>query len=375
MDNNLTDFNFDFSIENPAVVSALAMIESEGLNKMRCVLTGAPYATIDTAEIKMTLESLAGNNFNLTADFLLDKWNLNLFTMCSKPGPLFVNRQELALSELAHANSAASHARIITHYLSKFFYSTGLQKRSFNSDRLIDRMHFTIEWHDYLSQVEIETLRKLSFRLAACDGWLSFSDWKELNLFRTFNNKAAINSPEYAYLRSALAFPIDMDVATVSLEKLIASLESIVATTEATGGVAHIASANKESIKVAHILNDLFGLAAIETPTEVDVTNLETSQLFAEIANHFDYKPEFKRAWSATHGRGYAMNEAGPKTRTAKEAIDARKKAQADLKAKRAAELAEARANKPKKINTPRTEKARRLMEIAMSINFDFGGE
>jgi len=365
------DFIVDLAIENPVVTHALELIKAEGLDSMRCVLTGAPYATISHAEIKMTLDSIAGIDSDYDADMLLDKWNLNLFTLCSKPGPLFINRQELALSELAHGNTPESHARLLTYYLSKLFYATGLQKRTFNSDRMIDRMHFTRQWHDFLVGNTVDSLRKLTFRLAACDGWLSFTQWKELNFFKAFNNKALLNSTQYAYFRSALALPMDMEVSLASLAQLIDSLESIVATSEVNGGVAHIASANKESIKVAHVLNEMFGLAAIETHVEQDALAAETDRLFYDIANHFTHKPEYHRAWSATHGKGYAMGEAGPKTRAAKEAIEARKAAEAEAKAKRQAEREADKATRIRKTPMPKSEKARRLLAMALAIDFN----
>lgn len=350
------------SLKHPGVVAAMAEIKASNLNRMRCILTGAPYATIDDSELELTLTAYAGSDFAMTCDQLMDKWDLNLLAMCSKVGPALMNRKEITLSEIARTDSVGGYARLLTFYLTRFFYSFDHFKLGMTTTRSIERLHFAIDWHDFLVTLDLETLRRAAFRLASDDGWLQLGFWKDLGLFHIRARTNGIVSEEFTTLRQATLRPDAMPVTLESFHGLMDDLTTLMIRSEVLGlGPHHIAPPNRESHMVASLVADLLGIEnrAVEiTSPQIEIDPIAESEAMAWA----EYKERItgrtiRVSVSATHGPGFKPGDRGVY----------RKKA--EPKAPKTPKEPKEKAIKVR-VAKPKTEKARKLNDLIAKINF-----
>ena len=322
------------------VESTLAEIEAGNQNRMRCILSGAPYATVDSEEIRIFLKAARAANPALDAEQLMDAWDLSLLSMCSRPAPTLQNRKQFSLREVASGKSG--YAKVISFYLTRFFYSFNHFGRGMSTTRSISRMHFAADWFDMLDSLGEKTLRNLTFRLATDDSWLQLDLWKELGLMNNRSRTNGIMAPQHAKLRAWTLVPDSMPVSVSALHDLLDSLVEILVATEITGGVAAIASANQESINLAEEVARALGIE----PKPVTAVVVKEDPFGVAYAEHLQYidtltgRP-IKQAWSVVHGKGTLPGQGGPikqakaeKTPTVKAAAKPKKAKAESVKAR-----------------------------------------
>lgn len=360
LDNLFEDLMEGFAFDS--VNKALAQIKEQNLNRMRCILTGAPYATVDDSEVRLALMGYVGERLEVPVDELLDKWDLNLLAMCSKVGPAFMNRKTVTLKEMIREGSVAGYARLLTFYLTRFFYSFDHFGQGMSSQRSIERLHFAIDWHDFFMGLDVQELRVAAFRLASDDGWLNLGLWKQLGLFHVRARTNGIITPEFSTLRQATFHPDGLPVTLESFHGLMDDLTTLMIRSEALGlGPAHIAPPNQESISIAQMVADLLGIEnkAVEITAPAIPLNPETAaeaEMWAEYTERVTGR-KVKLTYSAIHGPGFAPGEKGRyRAKAAKPATESKPKAEKPIKAK---------------IAKPRTEKQRKLNDLIGKINFN----
>lgn len=311
----MTDLNLSVFYP-PAVQAALRMIQESGLDKMRCVLTGAPYGTIDSEEIAATLIAASNGNYLIDPEILMDSWDLTLLTQCSRISPALTNRKVLTLQQIMAGQNGK--ARLLTFYMTRFFYSHDHKARGNSSTILVERMHFAREMYDTLieefSESDLDEVAKLLLQIAHCDAWLNLQEWKHLRLMNPRTKENGIATEELADFRAWTLAPMTMPVTVEALTHVAESLTRLMlATVLADGNPADIANTNLESINVAQELARVFGTGTryIEhVKTEAEIVNEEQLEI-AEFFNRVTNKT-VKIAWSATHGRGFTAGSKGP---------------------------------------------------------------
>lgn len=359
----MMDFETDFEslFVPPAVVAAKEAIQLAKLDYMRCALSGAPYARVTDSELTSTLVGFCGGEYlgEEKAESLIDQWDLALLTMCSRVSPALVNRKEHTLRQFVGAGEHGA-ARLATFYMVRFLFSSNGYT---SSEAMINRLHFSINWFDFLSLPENEeSTRKLAFNLATTDSWLNLSLWKELPLFGNRARTHGIKSPRYHDLRQALVSPVDMPVNNVITESLTDAMMELLVASELNGmGPAPIANSNQESILVARELMNVYGQSYQAKAAEKREVVLTLSQVLAQIEDEKRHRATATRQpVSATYGNGYRPGEKPDfKLMSALKAAKESKEA----KAKAAKEAKEAKAKLPKeaKAGLSRKDKVKNL--------------
>lgn len=298
------------------VNNVLTQIQEEKLNRMRCVLTGAPYATIDSNEVWHYLNSTLAANPKMSHDQLLDSWDLVMLSMCSRVGPALMNRKRFALVMLLNdVREERGLARLITFYLTRFFYSFDHHNKGFNSQHAIDRMHFAIEWFDYLSGQSLNDLTRLAYRICADDAWLPLDRWRHMGLFSNRSRTHGIMAPEHLTLRAWTLNPSAMPVTIAAANEALDSLISILVQQELQGGVADLAPANVESIEVLKEVAAALSLS----PVMIEVERMRESSdaaTAAQAEQSYLVRERLTRKpvtviHSALHGKGKLPGERG----------------------------------------------------------------
>ena len=293
-----------------AVTGAKAIIQESKLDYMRCILSGAPYARVTDEELTATLLSFCEGKFlgEEAVDSLLDSWDLTLLTMCNRVSPNLVNRKEFNLVQFARAGTNG-YARLISFYLTRFLFSFKSYK---SSEAMLDRLHFSIAWYDFLALPEnADAVATLAHRLATVDSWLNLSLWKELPLFGIRSRTNGIRSAQFRPLREMTQFPFELPVNLLSLESLTTLLTDMLVASEVNlMGPAAIAPNNPESINVASEMIALFGKTN-DTINEEKRAKVQTlSEVLAEIEDTKRHRQMATRqATSATYGKAYKPNE------------------------------------------------------------------
>lgn len=170
---------------------ALYEIAQSGLNKMRCSLTGAPYATIADSEILLALQTELTQRPDATVDHLVDAWSLRALTFCSSVAPSLRNVKSAALRDIMESGPDGQ-VRVLTYMLSRLFFTpddrlnNGLR---WSSAALINRMMFAANVYDSLVNWQtpdmVQAMTRLVQKLGVCDAHCSLTIWQTLPAWRT----------------------------------------------------------------------------------------------------------------------------------------------------------------------------------------------
>lgn len=275
---------------------ALARITELGLDKIRCSMTGAPYATIDSEEILITLEGDIESNEDISLDRLIDSWELRSLAMNSAPMPGLRNAHSGALVPLM-MRGQDGQVRVMVYLLSRLVYPTLGGK--FDSEKLIDRMTFAVQLHDSAQKWEYFQVAEYVQHLVAIDSFCSMPYWYKLWAFdsplseagrrRASNNiKRIFNDPMVL---------IEEPTRIADLTGFMFKLMIQVASTDGVAGY----SGNRVSQSILY-------LTAPDAETiQMSPFQKELSQ--ADVDRHakqraINANPETKIAWSAIHGAG-----------------------------------------------------------------------
>ncbi|KAK0039445.1 hypothetical protein Bpfe_031122 [Biomphalaria pfeifferi] len=163
---------------------AYARIREAGLDRFRCYLTGAPYATIDESEVRIALDSMVRDEPTVTVDNLVDSWELKALTFNSQVLPSLRGSNPSALfSNALHGHTGQT--RILTYMLTRLLFPD-LTDRTFDTEKKRSRMLFAITLHDKVIAYEDHArIADLVARLTAIDAFCSMPYWHTMWAFES----------------------------------------------------------------------------------------------------------------------------------------------------------------------------------------------
>lgn len=171
--------------------SALAEINRLGLNKFRCYLTGAPYATIAEDEIRIALDAEIRTTPAVTVDRLVDMWQLKSLSFNDQLLPSLRGSNLNALfANMIVGNEG--QVRIFTYMLTRLLHPN-LSAESFGTKQKQARMMFAIQCYDSAQFLKPEVVADWVQRLAAIDAYCSMPYWHTLWAFESSYSKFGID--------------------------------------------------------------------------------------------------------------------------------------------------------------------------------------
>jgi len=352
--------SFDSIFQDNGVEVALAQIIDSKSDRIRCVLSGAPYATIDSDEIRNALQSYRRGNMTATTENLLDSWDLQLLTFCSGVAPSLRNRNHYSLAMIADSGPNGA-ARVLTYYMARLMYPVPHNATLLSSTKATERMHFARELFDSLAQVGSDGLAESVQGLAACDAWLALGRWNRLGLFQTQATKNGLYAKHNGKIRGWFIDPESMPRTIESVKAIIRAMQImlVVATQD---GHPIPGEGSRESL---NLLTDLpSALPVPQQPVKRKENDSYAAQM-AEIAfiKEMNNRPEVRIAWSATHGKGHVAGAPWHNSRKA-QSDSTKAKATKDDSAKEAAKAKREAA----KLATPKGRKEALAKEIMAEI-------
>lgn len=312
---------------NTPIKSAMQLIKDEGLDRIRCSLTGAPYATLDEDEIRLALNAEAlQRKDNATADSLVDAWHLKALALNSNPCPALRNAGRFSLSTILQSGRKG-RTRVIIYCLSRLFFPPQHQVKGIytTSSRAIERMLFASRLFDSMAQTESDDLLSTTEadarldawvqKLSACDSYCALTRWQEMTLWTAKRANEGIHAKKNQDVARWIVAPDLFDATPEQMERLIEFLFTLM-----------IDSAQKETALPADgnkLTNEVFIAQSEALPVTRKIVQREKS--FSEQLAEYQAQQQWERtlnesaqlkvAWSATHGKGVAMGAPAPQSK------------------------------------------------------------
>jgi len=277
------------------VNQAIAIISERGLDKFRCNLTGAPYATIESDEIVIALEGDLASDPTLTVDRLIDNWELRSLTFNSQSLPSLRSAGTHALLPLMHRGKDGQ-TRVLTYQLTRLMFPM-TDKR--DSEWMRERMLFAIAMYDAAIQWDYRTTAGYVQSLVAIDSYCSMPLWHKLWAFDSkLSNVGRHKAPRL--VQNLFNDPMGLTLDHVRVQKLIAFMFVLMIYVNGTDGVAGH-SGNRASQNVLFLTAPDVHSGVIPD-FQVDLSQADVDR--AAKARAINANEGVKIAWSAIHGRG-----------------------------------------------------------------------
>ena len=291
---------------NAQITQALAEIKQQGLNRIRCVLTGAPYATLEDAEIILALEGDVEANPNVSVDRLVDNWHLRALTLNSHVMPSLRAASAKGLIPLVR-KGADGHARILVYLLTRLLVPLNAAERGFDSEKLELRMRFSAKMYDTAIQWPVADLTELAQELIVIDSYCSMPYWHKLHVFGRLS-KLGIWAQNQA-LQRLFSDPLEIAESAMRVKMLVKYMyKCLIHVVETDGSAGY--GGNRLSQQVLYV-----------TASEIHIQGLPKHQEKPATQAQLDYQakmravnstPQARIAWSATFGHGTKMGEIKP---------------------------------------------------------------
>lgn len=314
----------------------LAQIKEAGLNKFRCCLTGAPYATIEDSEIIIALESQLAIDANVSIGNLIDSWQLKALAFNTKPLPSLMGSSE---SKLVHTlkGGAIGNAKLMTYFLTRLLYPH-LGSEPMATDKAKARMLFAIDCYE--SAVVEDSMKVGGFvqQLAVVDSYLAMPQWHRLWLFEsTFSQVGIEKAP--AHIKRAFNDPSTLIGNPKAVESVIGFMYQLMLHCAERDG-----AAGKSGNRLAQQI--MFLSATMLPPVVIphfQKTLSEADRIRIENRNRINNKAELRIAHSAINGKKYLPGQmTSVVDKMAKELADklaANRKPKAEAKPKKASNV------------------------------------
>lgn len=299
--------------------AAMEEIQADGLDMIRCSLTGAPYARLLEAEIRTFLIARMETLGNTTTkDALLDSWHLNLLSLSSNVSPVLRNQARCTLSALA-TSEEHGQARILTYCLARLFFPARTTRSGVGvtCEQAKARMLFAAATHDSLIGLDEEIVAGFVESFAACDTFLALSRWQESPLIWAKRANEGLHAPKNVEVKGWFIDPESMPVDAENLNRLAGFMLRLLV--DMAGKEVPLAATGNQ------LMVDLFSerTAAIvhhSKPGRSLTTRTKASaKKRAAAISSADSQPDWygainktsqaKFAWSATYGSGVKMGE------------------------------------------------------------------
>jgi hypothetical protein len=158
------------------------IISERGLDKIRCCLTGAPYATLSPDEIIIALEGDIAATPSITIDRLIDNWELRALTFNTQVLPSLRGVKEKALVPFMRRGHEGQ-VRVLTYMLTRLLYPSTDQ--SFDSERMRERMLFSTMLYDTAEKWPTPLIMEYVQNLVAIDSFCAMPYWHKLYGFES----------------------------------------------------------------------------------------------------------------------------------------------------------------------------------------------
>lgn len=336
------------------IIDAMTQIENQGLNKIRCYLTGAPYATIESDEIRIALEADVENDPAVTVDRLVDHWQLKALTFNSQMLPSL--RGVGAKSLIPMMNSGQSgQVKTLTYLLTRLLFPH-LGSEPMPSEEARDRMLFSTHLFDTAMKWDYFATADYVQKLVVIDSYCSMPYWHTLWAFESQFSKLGIEKAPVK-VRETFADPLRIADDVTLIDSLIKYLYNLMLFVSERDGAAG---------KPGNRLAQQIMLVAAQHLPKIVIPHFqkqlsEADRLRLEERRRLESRKETRVAWSATNGRG--NGPIGSKTydaqRLEKSLLDQFKAAKAK------------KASTPKKAAATPAKPATKMQEAFTSLNID----
>lgn len=317
------------------VALALAEIKQRNMNRFRCVLTGAPFATIDDSEIEHALDADELDNPQITHARLIDQWEWRLLTYSTHRAPVFRNVKPTALIPMLQAGPTG-HARIATYMLLRLLFPQHESIR-ITAESEKARAAFAREAYDNLVERDAETLLQMSQKLVAIDAYCAMPLWHELWAFKSIHSTYPTHYA-HAEVKNAFQEPETVLENAKGIDRLITFMfELMLYVTERDG----VAGKGGSRLAKAILLHQEQRAPKLTIP-HFQKTISEADVLRIKQREALNKDNRLRVAYSAIHGKGHL-----PQTRDSA----------LDVAATARSLLAEMKAKKENKKDKPRVAK------------------
>lgn len=278
------------------ITTTLIEIQNRGLDKIRCCLTGAPYATIETGEIALALQAEIESDSTITQDRLTDNWELKALTFNSQVLPSLRGVKEKALVPMLNSG-ATGQVKVLTYLLTRLLYPH-LSAEPMPSEFAKERMLFAIHMYDTASKWEPMITAGYVQQLVVIDAYCSMPYWHTLWAFEsTFSKMGLAKSPKI--VQETFADPLRVTEDVARIDSVIKYLYELMLHTAERDGVAG-KSGNKLAQQI--MLMSAAHLPKIVIP-HFQKTLSDADRIRLENKRRIDSKTELRVAHSAIHGK------------------------------------------------------------------------
>jgi len=299
-----------FRFTPTTVIEALEVVKTRKLDQIRCCVTGAPYATIESDEILMALESEYLANRKASVDRLVDSWELRALTFNSQMLPSLRGVKETAL--IPHiARGHAGQVRVLTYMMTRLMYPN--VGGHFDSEAQRGRMLFASDFHDAaLTWDESKVIATVQY-LVAIDSFCNLTYWRKMWAFESRMSSVSIYKAP-GKVQNAFNDPSVLTDDIDGVQKVITYLFKVMLFAAAKDSNAGLGG-NKQAQAVFTAT-----MPEVETPgvplyQKKDISQADIDR-FAKI-RAINSSTELKVAWSATHGKGTPAGQRKPSLRQA----------------------------------------------------------
>lgn len=280
---------------NSTINQAIAIISERGLDKFRCCLTGAPYATIESDEIVISLEGDVANSPSITVDRLVDNWELRSLSFNSQKAPYLRNASPKALLPLIN-RGRDGQVRVMTYLLTRLLYPTSDKS---DSEFMRERMLFAMGLHDAAMKWEYKIVATYVQNLVAIDSYCSMPQWHKLWAFDSRLSQVGKHQAPRA-VQNTFNDPMALIDDHVRVQKLIMFMFILMIYVNGTDGVAGY-SGNRQSQNILFLTAPDVHSGVIPD-FQMDLSQADIDR--AAKARAINAHEGVKIAWSSIHGKG-----------------------------------------------------------------------
>jgi hypothetical protein len=284
------------------IANALLQIQNLGLDKIRCYLTGAPYAQIDSSEIAIALQAEIEHDENVTVDRLVDNWQLKALSFNSQTLPSLRGVKDKALMPLMRTGQTGQ-VKTLTYMLTRLLFPH-LGSEPLPSDVQADRMLFAVHLYDTAMTWEVTQVTEYVQQLVIVDAYCAMPYWHTIWAFESaFSKFGLAKAPKR--IQETFADPLRVTEDMSRIRELIVFMYKLMLHVTERDGVAG-KSGNRLAQQI--MLIQAAHLPKMTIP-HFQKQLSEADRFRLEERRKIESRNELRVAWSATNGKGHLPND------------------------------------------------------------------
>jgi len=298
------------------------IISERGLDKIRCCLTGAPYATLTQDEIIIALEGDVASTPSITVDRLVDNWELRALSFNTGTLPSLRGVKTHALVPMIRRGQEGQ-VRILTYMLTRLLFPKSTSE--FDSEFARERMLFAITCHDAALKWPSQLVAEYVQHLVAIDSFCAMPYWRKLYGFESRLSKVGLWAAEQAVQRT-FADPILIAEDMVRVGQVIKFMFNLMVYVAGTDGVAGY-SGNRMAQQILYLHKpEVVGQPIPLHQKQLSQSDIDRQAKIRALNSH----QELRIAHSAIFGKGVTAGTIRPSRQKASSAADNLKVAKRD---------------------------------------------